>query len=241
MTALVSIENLHVERGGYPAVIDFSYKVAKPGWTGIIGANGSGKTSLLSAIAGRFPVKSGRILIEGVDVTHDRAARARQIGFAVEGRLLPDELSAREVFGIASERRGAIDAAELGELRSALNFERFIDRRCSALSSGMRQRVALFAAFLDLPKIVILDEPFNWLDAVTAFDVKSALTALVAKQQIALVTALHDISTMTASCQEGALMSGGRIAMIMKEADLRAGLNDPVTFEATMVQKLRTG
>ena len=222
-------------------MVDFSYKVAKPGWTGIIGANGSGKTSLLSAIAGRFPVKSGRILIEGVDVTHDRAARARQIGFAVEGRLLPDELSAREVFGIASERRGAIDAAELGELRSALNFERFIDRRCSALSSGMRQRVALFAAFLDLPKIVILDEPFNWLDAVTAFDVKSALTALVAKQQIALVTALHDISTMTASCQEGALMSGGRIAMIMKEADLRAGLNDPVTFEATMVQKLRTG
>lgn len=46
---------------------------------------------------------------------------------------------------------------------------------------------------------------------------------------------------VTASCQEGALMSGGRIAMIMKEADLRAGLNDPVTFEATMVQKLRTG
>ena len=118
-------------------------------------------------------------------------------------------------------------------------MEGFLDRKCGALSAGMGQRVALLAAFLDLPAIVILDEPFNWLDPLTAFDVKEALRALVTARAMTLVTALHDVSTMTAFCDRGLLMAGGRIALTMEEAELRAGLADPVGFERAMVERLR--
>lgn len=103
----------------------------------------------------------------------------------------------------------------------------------------MGQRIALLAAFLDMPQIVILDEPFNWLDPLTAYDVKIALRDLVASRDIALITALHDVTTLTAYCNGGILMAAGRIALVMEEAKLRAGLADPVGFESFMVERLR--
>lgn len=233
------LEWLCVDRDGQPVVADFSYAHDGPGWIGLVGANGSGKTTLLRALAGRLPVRSGRILLGGVDLAGDRAARAAMIGFAVEGAMLPGDLTPRELFAIAAEDREAIDAPALAGLRAALDVDRFIDRSCATLSAGMRQRVALLAAFLDLPSIVILDEPFNWLDPLTAFDTKQALRALVANQGVTLITALHDAGTLTGSCDRGILMSAGRIALTLEAPDLRAGLSDPTAFEARMVAWLR--
>jgi len=236
----LTIEQLTVERGGMPAVSGFSYANDGGAWIGLVGANGSGKTSLLRALAGRLPVRSGRIHIGGSDLTGDRAARARLIGFAVDAAMLPDDLTPRELFAISAEHRNAVDDPEVVELRAALNFDSFIDRKCGSLSAGMGQRVALMAAFLDLPDIVLLDEPFNWLDPLTAFDTKHALRRLVEARGMTLLTALHDVSTLTAYCDRGILMSAGRIALTLEAADLRGGLADPVAFEAGIVDRLRS-
>jgi ABC-type multidrug transport system ATPase subunit len=234
-----AIEGLEVERGGTLAVRAFDYAHEGPGWIGLVGANGSGKTSLLRALAGRLPIRAGRILIGGRDLSRDRAARAAATGFAIDHAMLPGEISLRELFAVSSVRPGAMDASALAPLRAALSFEHDLDRRCGGLSAGMAQRAALFAAFLDLPAIVILDEPFNWLDPLTAYDVKAALGALVASEGLILVTALHDIATLTACCTRGLLMSAGRAAMTLEQAELRAGLGDPIGFEAAMIARLR--
>ena len=239
MSLSFSLEELVVEREGVPVVEGLTYASAASAWIGIVGANGSGKTTLLGALAGRLPVQAGRILLGGDDLTGDRAARAARIGFAIDAAMLPADLSPREIYAISARSRSAIDEPALAPLRGALDVESFLDRRCGALSAGMGQRVALLGAFLDLPAIVILDEPFNWLDPLTAFDVKNALRDLVAARGLTLLTALHDVNTLTAYCNRGLLMSGGRIAMEMEEAGLRAGLADPVAFEAAMVSRLR--
>ena len=239
MTAPVSIEHLSVRRDGLQVVTGFSYASASPAWIGLVGANGSGKTSLLRALAGRLPIEGGRILLGGVDVSADRAARAQRVGFAVDAAMLPADLTPRELFAITAMADGAAEDPALRGLREALDVERFLDRECGSLSAGMGQRIAILAAFLDLPGIVILDEPFNWLDPLTAFDVKAALRALVAARGITLFTALHDIATLTAYCDRGVLMSGGRIALTIEKEELRSGLADPVTFEAAMVARLR--
>jgi ABC-type multidrug transport system ATPase subunit len=233
------LEHLIVLRGGRTAVAEVSYDHAGPGWIGLVGANGSGKTSLLRALAGRLPIHSGRVVLGGADVSTDRAKRAGLIGFAVEGPMLPGDLTPREVFAISAEEKDAVDDLRLADLRAALNLESFIDRKCGSLSAGMAQRVALLAALLDLPPAVILDEPFNWLDPITALDVKRALGDLVVDQGLTLITALHDVSTLMAYCSRGILMSAGRIALELEEAELRAGLADPVAFEAAMVERLR--
>lgn len=239
MRLSLSIEDLRVERGGVPVVRGLSYANDAPGWIGVVGANGSGKTTLLRALAGRLPVQSGRILIGGLDCSRDRAARAERIGFAIEGAALPADLRPREVFAISARHKAALDDPALRPLRDALDIEPFMDRRCGGLSAGMAQRVALFAAFLDVPGIVVLDEPFNWLDPVTAFDVKCALRAMVEALGLTLITALHDVATFTGYCSRGLLMSAGRIALALESPDLRAGVADPLAFEAAMVARLR--
>ena len=240
MTLALAIEELTVDRDGVPVVAGFSHAVDRPGWLGIVGANGSGKTTLLRALAGRLPVRLGRIFLGGADVTHDRSARAERIGFAVESGMLPAELTPREIFAISARSRDAVDQPAVAPLRAALDVDRFLDRKCAILSAGMRQRIALLAAFLDLPGIVILDEPFNWLDPLTAYDVKNALRGLVAERQMVLITALHDVTTLTAYCDSGILMAGGRIALRLDEGELRAGLADSAAFEAFIVGRLRS-
>jgi len=238
MTSL-EIAQLQVDRGGVPAVLGVDYANHQPGWIGLVGANGSGKTTLLRALAGRLPIRSGRIAIGGADVSANRALRASLIGFAIDNAMLPADLTPRELFALSAESEQAIDDPLLAPLRAALRFESFIDRKCGALSAGMAQRIALFAAFLDLPAIVILDEPFNWLDPLTAFDTKQALRDLVTARGLTLITALHDISTLTAYCNRGILLSAGRIALTLEESELRAGLADPISFETRMVDRLR--
>jgi ABC-2 type transport system ATP-binding protein len=239
MTLALSVSDLAVDRGPLQVVRDFTYANDAPAWIGLIGANGSGKTTLLRALAGRLPVRSGRILLGGRDVSADRAARAARIGFAVDPGALPGDLSPAELFAVSSVDAHAADAPVLRPLRSALGIERFMERRCGALSAGMAQRVALFAAFLDLPGLVILDEPFNWLDPVTAFDVKQALAALVRDEGLTIITALHDVSTLTGYCSRGILMSGGRIALALEADALEAGKASPGAFEAMVVARLR--
>jgi len=209
------------------------------GWIGIIGANGSGKTTLLRALAGRLPLAGGRILLDGRDVSRDRAERAQAIGFAPDANMLPEDLSPAELFALAAfgPERSAADS-ELAQLRAALAIDRFLHRKLGTLSAGTRQRVAIYSAFVNRPAIVILDEPFNWLDPLTAFDCKQALLGLV-ERGLLLLTALHDVSTLVGYCSRGLLLADGALALAMEAGELAAGRADPVRFEQNIVGHLR--
>jgi ABC-type multidrug transport system ATPase subunit len=213
----------------------------EPGrWTGLIGANGSGKTSLLRALAGRIETQGGRIIVDGEDRSPDRAWRARNIGFAPDASALPATLSGRELFAIlADEIPGETDADPLRPLRRALDFDPFLDRGIGALSAGMRQRLAIFCAFLDRPRAAILDEPFNWLDPICAFDTKEALKVVVAGEGLTLITALHETATLVGNCEAGLLLADGRLGLRLGPAEIAAGRRDYPAFEASIIASLR--
>ena len=239
MTPSLELEAACVDRGAVRAVSDISHAHSGPGWLGIVGANGSGKTSLLRAIAGRLPLAGGRVIVNGRDLSHDRAARAQAIGFAPDANMLPEDLSPAETFALASFRPGsALADGALEPLRSALGIDRFLHRKVGTLSAGTRQRVAIYSAFINRPAIAILDEPFNWLDPLTAFDCKQALLGLV-ERGLLLLTALHDVSTLVGYCSRGLLLADGKLALTMDEAELAAGRRDPVAFEQRIVEHLR--
>ena len=239
MTPSIQLQSVIVERGASRVIHGIDYVHSGPGWVGIIGANGSGKTTLLRALAGRLPLAGGRVGLDGRDVMHDRAARARSIGFAPDANMLPEDLSPAELFALAAFRPdGQAADAELRPLRAALGLEGFLHRRLGTLSAGTRQRVAIYSAFVNRPAIVILDEPFNWLDPLTAFDFKQALRELVARGLL-LLTALHDVSTLVGYCTRGLLLADGRLALTMNSAELAEGRRDPVRFEQRIVDHLR--
>jgi ABC-2 type transport system ATP-binding protein len=235
----IEARELCVLRGDHKAVERVSFVVEGAGWTGLVGANGSGKTSLLRALAGRLETAAGAILIDDVDRTADRAWRAEAIGFAPDAAALPESLSGRELLAVlGGEDAGRDPGDPLHILRRALAFDPYIDRRIGTLSQGMRQRLAIFCAFLARPRAVLLDEPFNWLDPISAFDTKAALGELVA-QGLTLVTALHDMASLVRQCGAGLLLSDGRVSQVLGAAQIEAGRRDFAGFEARMIAALR--
>jgi ABC-2 type transport system ATP-binding protein len=235
----IEARELSVLRGDHMAVERVSFTVEGAGWTGLVGANGSGKTSLLRALAGRLEISGGAILVDGIDRTSDRAWRAEAIGFAPDAAALPESLSGRELLAVlGGEDAGRDPDDPLDTLRRALAFDPLIDQRIGTLSQGMRQRLAIFSAFLARPRAVLLDEPFNWLDPISAFDTRAALGELVA-QGLTLVTALHDMANLVRQCGAGLLLSDGRIGQLLGAAEIEAGRRDFAGFEARMIAALR--
>jgi ABC-type multidrug transport system ATPase subunit len=236
---LLEIQDLQVFRGATRAVAGVSFVVEPGRWTGVVGANGSGKTSLLRAVTGRLESQGGRILADGEDRTGDRAWRAANIGFAPDIAALPPSLAGTELFAIvAANRDPANRATSLARLREALDFDRFASHRIATLSAGMKQRLAIFLAFLNSPRAVILDEPFTWLDPVCAYDTKTVLGDMVA-QGLTLATALHETATLVGFCDSGLLLREGRVGQRLDKAALEAGRHDYPAFEAEMIRRLR--
>lgn len=183
---------------------------------------------------------AGTILLKGVDVSADRLARACGIGLAPDPHDLPGDLSPRELFAITSRQPDyRMPAPELSDLWQALALDSFLDRKIGTFSSGMRQRVAIYAAFIDHASgIVVLDEPFNWLDPLSAYDAKIALKKLTGNG-LTLVTALHDMSSLALYCDHGLLMSDGQITLTLDQAALTTGSQDIGRFETGIVDHLR--
>ncbi|MBN8808400.1 MAG: ABC transporter ATP-binding protein [Sphingomonas sp.] len=233
----IDIRKVSVVRGGTPVVHRATFGVAASTWFGVIGANGSGKTSLLRAIAGRLDIAEGECAIAGTELSTDRFRRAQCIGFMPTIESLPTVLTGRQILRLAAPR-GSDGLHSLGPINAALHIGALLDQPVAHFSSGMRQRLAIACAFASGASAIILDEPFNWLDPVAAFDTRTALAAMVAAG-LTLVTALHDMSVFARCCHAGIVMSDGAVALSLSDSDLRHGQQDPAAFEDRLIAALR--
>lgn len=167
----------------------------------------------------------------------DRSARAKAIGFAPPIEHLPSLLSIRTLLDLAG---GCVETQQLRneELWAALGIAALLDRTIGQASSGMRQRASIALAFATNAPIVILDEPFNWLDPVAAFDTRAAL-AMKITSGTTLITALHDLTTLCGFCDGGIMLADGRATLQLERAEHREGERDTRKFEQSMIAALR--
>ena len=235
---VVQLAAVSVDRSGRRVVHDVDLAVRRGSWSGLIGANGSGKTTLLRAISGRLPFSAGSCHIDGEETVSDRAARATYIDFAPPADRLPDALRGRELLELVGGRLETL-WPRLGPLRVALALDGLLDRWIGDSSAGMRQRLAIAAAFINGRGIVVLDEPFNWLDPVAVFDLRLALRQMV-DDGLTLITALHDLRTLVAECDHGVILADGRVALELDGDGLRSGAQDAQAFERQMIALLRS-
>lgn len=237
MIPAILISELTVHRSRRAVVEDIFAAVAPATWFGVIGANGSGKTTLLRAIAGRLPIARGRCEIFGKETAGDRSARAKTIGFAPPTDRLPASLRIHELLELAGDSI-AVQQQRNQALWQALGIDKLLEVPAGECSTGMRQRGALALAFARPVEIVLLDEPFNFLDPVAAFDTRAALAGMV-REGMTLVTALHDLTTLCGFCDNGLVMSKGRVSLQLDTPALRAGQNSAADFERELVTALR--
>ena len=225
--------------GGKVGVADLSLEV-KPGEIyGFIGHNGAGKTTTIKAVVGLHNFEQGNILIDGISVTAD-PLRAKSItAYIPDNPELYDNLSGMQFLNFVGDifrvpkniRKERVEkyATEL-ELRDALN------NQVSSYSHGMKQKLAIIAAFMHEPKLLVMDEPFVGLDPKAAFTVKAMMREFCDKGS-AIFFSTHVLEVAEKLCDKIAIIKDGRLiaAGTMEEVKGNASLEEAfleVTEEA---------
>ena len=232
---LLETNGLAVLRGYRKVIHSLDLTIAEGEWFGLIGANGSGKTSLLRAITGRLPIAEGFCRIRGIELQDSRFERARILEFAPPQETLPASLSSEQIF----ELLDPVWRKNLGPLFDVLGLERFYRQAVRTYSAGMKQRTTIACAFARGKDAVVLDEPFNWLDPLAAYDLRKALREWV-KPGRCLITALHDTSTLINCCDRGTLLANGDIVFNIGPTELKRAQANPHAFEDEMISRLRS-
>jgi len=216
VTALDGVD-LHVPAGGSVA---------------LVGESGSGKTTLLRCFNRMVEPQRGRVTIGGDDVRRQPvAALRRRIGYVPQdGGLLPHWRVQRNVElvpRLARDGDGAAAAAVAAAAALALALvglpvEAFGARFPHELSGGQRQRVALARAIAARPPVILLDEPFGALDAISRADLQDVFGTVRAATGVTTLLVTHDLAEAARLCDELVVMRAGRVEQRGRLAELRA-------------------
>lgn len=197
----------------------------------LVGESGSGKTTLLRLFNRMVLPDEGTVRVGGRDAAaEDPVALRRSLGYVQqEGGLIPHWNVARNVALVPRLRgmEGAEDRARRALEGVGMDPDTFSDRWPRQLSGGQRQRVALARALAASPPVVLLDEPFGALDAITRSDVRSAFSALVERLGVTVLLVTHDLSEALALAHRVAVMREGRIVQLATPEMLRARPETP--------------
>ena len=217
------------------AVDDVSLEVAEGEFLAIVGGSGSGKTTLLRLANRLIEADSGRITVEGEDVsTVDSVALRRRIGYVFQSGGLFPHFSVAGNIGITPKLSGTPAAAistRVDELLDLVRLDRaqYRDRFPHELSGGERQRVGVARALAAKPKIVLMDEPFGALDPLTRDALGNDYRALHVKLGLTTVMITHDMTEAILLADRIAVMRAGRLlaqgtpAQLSKNTDVYVG------------------
>ena len=185
--------------------------------TGLFGASGAGKTSLINIIAGLLRPDRGIIAIDG-EILDDTSARThvpvhrRRIGYVFQDARLFPHLDVRENLDYGRRmNRLTEDAAQCRRVTELLDIGELLDRRPGKLSGGERQRVALGRALLSQPRLLLMDEPLGSLDEERKEEILPYLVRLRDEAGIPMVYVSHDPSEMRKLATQIAIIKRGRV------------------------------
>jgi NitT/TauT family transport system ATP-binding protein len=212
VAAAVALEGVVRVLGGKPVLGGIDLLVPAHARLGIVGRSGAGKSTLLSLVAGLDEPDAGVVSVGGATAAAARLARCALM--PQRDCLLPWR-SALDNACVALENQGATRAE--ARRRAAPLFERLglsgAERlRPARLSGGMRQRVAFLRTLLAGKDLLLLDEPFGALDAITRAELQEWLAAALAAEPRTVVLVTHDVEEALLLCDRVVVLAGGRVA-----------------------------
>jgi multiple sugar transport system ATP-binding protein len=215
--AAITLDAIGKTYGRSVAVKDVSLSVADGELVVLVGPSGCGKSTVLRLIAGLDAPTSGRVLLDGEDVTHV-PPQQRDLAMVFQSYALYPHLTVRGnlSFGLQVRKMAATDVTRrVAAAAAALGLEPLLDRRPAELSGGQRQRVALGRAIVREPRAFLFDEPLSNLDPRLRADTRAELSLLLRRLHATMVYVTHD--------QEEAMTLGARIAVMRDGAIAQVG------------------
>ena len=209
------------------ALDGLSLRLEEGDFVTVIGGNGAGKSTMLNALAGTWPVDSGNILIDGIDVTRlPEHKRAKYLGRVFQDPMMgtAPNMQIAENLALAARRGDArtlkvgITRAELAEYREKLKelelgLEDRITAKVGLLSGGQRQALTLLMATLKKPRLLLLDEYTAALDPKTAAKVLELSDKIVAENKLTTLMVTHNMRDAIAHGNRLIMLSAGRVVL----------------------------
>ncbi|MGD9894345.1 MAG: ABC transporter ATP-binding protein [Dehalococcoidia bacterium] len=225
---------LHKVYGEKAAVDHIDLSVPAGSFYGMLGPNGAGKTTLLSMAVGLLRPDAGSARIFGVDVWDEPTTAKALIGVLPDSMALPERLTGREVLTYLGLLRG-LDARTVdqraAELLQVFELDDAEQTLVIEYSTGMRKKISLALALLHAPRLLVLDEPFEAVDPVSAMAIRAILQRFVAGGG-SVVMSSHVMALVEQLCDHVAVIDRGRVVAAGTLEDVREG----GTLEAAFVE-----
>ncbi|MFA5607247.1 MAG: ABC transporter ATP-binding protein [Leucobacter sp.] len=213
--------------GSLVAAGEVSMAVHAGSFTGVVGPNGAGKTTTLSMISGLLRPTSGRVTVGDVDVWTDGPAAKRLIGTLPDRLRLFDRLTGAQLLYYAGVLEGveeSVLAERSVELAEAFGLESALGRLVSDYSAGMQKKIALACSMIHAPEVLVLDEPFEAIDPVSASNVTEILEKYVAGGGSVIMSS-HSLDLIQRVCDHVTIIVDGRVIAQGTVDDVRDGIS----------------
>ena len=217
--AKLEIENITLDYGQRPVIKDLSFQLYTGEFLGLLGPNGCGKTSVIKSLSRVLTPGSGRILLEGKELSGiSRPELARFIGVVPQNPYLPETFTVFEVvvlgrnpyLGLLSGET-ARDIAIVWQAMEKTGITHLAKRRIGELSGGEKQRVTIARVLAQEPQVILLDEPTANLDIAQQLDILELVTGMCRENNIAGLIAIHDLNIAAQYCTRIIMLKNGQI------------------------------
>ena len=212
MKPIVEVKNLIKNYGEKEAVKSISFKINEDEILGLLGPNGSGKTTTIGMMLGLLKPTSGDILIEGEKIEENRIEILKKINFISPYIELPKKLTVKQnliVFGKLYKIKKLEERIDY--LTSKLRLEDILNRITGELSSGQKNRASLAKSLINDPKVLLLDEPTASLDPEIGDFIRSFLEKYKKEKKISILLASHNMNEVTRLCKSILMMKDGKL------------------------------
>jgi ABC-2 type transport system ATP-binding protein len=210
----LEVVGLRKSYGPKPAISDVSFVVPAGEIVGLLGPNGAGKSTTMKLLLGILKADAGSVRLLGRDMYDDPVASKRLLGYVPESSQLYEFLTGAEYLDFVAEMYGVDRAERADRIRRflrALELEGQENQVISGYSQGMKQKIAVIAALLHRPRLLILDEPLNALDPRAARLVKDLLRNLATSEGVAVLFSTHVLEIAEAICDRVIILTQGRV------------------------------
>ncbi len=212
MKNLVEVKNIKKNYGKNEAVKGISFNIKEDEILGLLGPNGSGKTTTIGMLLGLLEPTSGEIFINGQKLEGNRIEILERINFISPYIELPKKLTVKQnltVYGKLYKINNINERIEF--LSEKLRLEDLLNSITGELSSGQKNRVSLAKALINEPKVLLLDEPTASLDPEVGDFVRSFLEDYKKEKKISILLASHNMNEVTRLCKSILMMKDGII------------------------------
>ena len=212
MENLIKVIDLKKNYGNKEAVKNISFEIKENEIIGLLGPNGSGKTTTIGMILGLLKPTSGQVLINGFQLEKNRIEILQKMNFISPYIELPKKLTVKQnliVYGKLYSVKNLNNRIDY--LVEELRLQSLLDRVTGELSSGQKNRISLAKAIINDPTVLLLDEPTASLDPETGDFVRTFLEKYKKEKKVSILLASHNMDEVTRLCSSIMMMKNGLI------------------------------